>query len=389
MSTVAILCVPGEEHKVDLRQIRPLPSEELYAVRWRNAQSGRLSHSHKVVGFERGARGKMKPATIQLKEDLHEYPAVERWLNYVYSSGIRSKSTEKTYLHFLRRFCVFTNKTPEDLLEERKEHMKSDDETVNNQHEVLLQQWRDSMEQDPKRPLARGSVVTAHNIIRSFYLAQGTKLAILAKSPKSWKTRESSSFVPTPQQFAKIMKKAKNLRDQTYIICLAQTGISLEDFTELIFYGNIKSELEQGTEPLHVPMKRQKIGEHKYSTFMGADSLDYLRRYLKDSHFKDQEPIFSLSPRAIEYIVKRTSIRAGLKPHMTPHRERAFFSTYMCLSFHTQDTKHLLLVEHWMGHKLPYAGTYMVPPVDIQRSIYKQHEYAISISPDGIDFEEK
>lgn len=328
----------------------------------------------------------MKPKTILLEEDLHSYASVERWLNYVYSSGIRSTSTEKTYLHFLRRFCIFTEKTPDELIEERKVHMKSDDETENSQHELLLQQWRDSMEKDPRRPLARGSVVTAHNIIRSFYLAQGTRLALLAKSPKSWKTRESSSFVPTPQQFAKIMKKAKNLRDQTYIICLAQTGISLEDFTDLILYGNIKRELEQGIEPVHVPMKRQKIGEHKYDTFLGEDSLSYLKRYLKESHPKDQEPIFNLSPRAIEYVVKRTSIRAGLKPHITPHRERAFFSTYMGLSFHTQDTKHLLLVEHWMGHKLPYAGTYMVPPVDIQRSIYKQHEYAVSISPDGIDF---
>jgi integrase len=332
----------------------------------------------------------MKAKTIQLEEDLHSYSSVERWLNYVYSHGIRSTSTEKTYLHFLRRFCVFTGKTPDELIEERKEHMKSDDATVNSQHELLLQNWRDSMEQDSRRPLARGSVVTAHNIIKSFYLAQGSKLLeLVAKSPKSWKTRESSNVVPSPQEFAKIMKKAKNLRDQTYIICMAQTGISLEDFTELIFYGNIKRELEQGIEPLHVPMKRQKIGEHKYDTFLGEDSLSYLKRYLKDSHFKDQEPIFSLSPRAIEYVVKRTSIRAGLKPHITPHRLRAFFSTYLGLSFHTQDTKHLLMVEHWMGHKLPYAGTYMVPPVDIQRSMYKKHEYAISINPNGINFEEE
>ena len=88
------------------------------------------------------------------------------------------------------------------------------------------------------------------------------------------------------------MGKAKNLRDQTYIICLAQTGISLEDFTGLILFGNIKSELKMGIEPLHVPMKRQKIGEYKYNTFLGADSLEYLHKYLKDSHFKDQEPIF-------------------------------------------------------------------------------------------------
>lgn len=76
MSTVAILCVYGEEYKVGLRRIRKLPCEELYAVRWRNAQSGRLSHSHKMVGFKRSARQrKMKdklPKVTWYKQKLEK-----------------------------------------------------------------------------------------------------------------------------------------------------------------------------------------------------------------------------------------------------------------------------------------------------------------------------
>jgi len=298
--------------------------------------------------------------------------AVERWFDLVFQSGIRSESTEKTYRHFLNRYCTFTAKTPDQLIAERREHLESKDEMIKRQHEELLGKWQDSMEEEG---LARGSVVTAHNIICSFYYANYA--ALIVKSPKSWKTRPSSEVVPSPEELARMLKRSKGLRDRTIIICLAQSGVSLEDFRELILFEKIKDELERGIEPLHLPMIREKI-KKKYSTFLGVDALEQLKPFVKD--VKPKGPVFQLSQRAIEYIVLKTSIRAGLKIPITPHRLRAFFSTYMGLSFHTEQANHIPLVEYWMGHKLPYKGTYMVPPLEIQRTLYKQHEWGISVS---------
>jgi len=305
--------------------------------------------------------------------------AVERWFDLVFQSGIRSTSTQQTYTHFLNRYCEFAGKTPDQLIAERREHLLSKDEMTKRQHEELLGKWQDSMEKGEKdgkkvKPLARGSVVTAHNIICSFYYANYA--ALVVKSPKSWKTRPSSEVVPSPEELARMLKRSRSLRDRTIIICLAQSGVSLEDFRELILFEKIKDELDRGIEPLHLPMMREKI-KKKYDTFWGVDALEQLRLFVKD--VKHKGPVFTLSQRAIEYIVHKTSVRAGLKPPITPHRLRAFFSTYMGLSFHTEQANHIPLVEYWMGHKLPYKGTYMVPPLEIQRTLYKQHEWAINV----------
>jgi integrase len=332
---------------------------------------------------------------LELK-DLHDYDSVERWLQYVSASGIRSEATEKLYLYFLGRFCQFTKKDPDQLIEDRKQQLKNDDVTIKSEHEHYLAMWQEEIAtKGPNRKaLARGSIVTGHNIIKSFYLAN--LVPLVSKSPKSWKTRESSSIVPNQEQLALILKRAKRLRDKTVIICLAQSGISLEDFNELIIYGNIKDELEGGIEPLHIAIERQKIGHYKYDTFLGVNALEYLNQYVKETKPKPKSRVFSLSPRGIEYVVEKASSRAGMDPHITPHRLRAFFSTYMGLSFHTEHAKHLPLIEYWMGHRLPYAGTYMIPPVDgsivvkdpttgkpeqipCQRKLYKDHEYAISV----------
>lgn len=322
----------------------------------------------------------MLPAPFQF--DMKTQQTVDRWMKYVFSSGIRSPSTEKTYLHFLKRFSVFTRKTPDELIEERKLQLKSDLELVKRKHEELLGRWRDSMERYNIKPLARGSVVTGHNIIKSFYTANYVPL--IAKSPKTWKTRQSSMVIPTIKELANMVDKAENLRDKTIILALAQSGISLEDFQQLIRYETIRQELEAETEPLHVPMIRQKLGIFNYDTFFGVDTLEYLRPYSKKENFKDTDLLFPVSSREIEYIVKRASIHAGLDPWITPHRLRAFFSTNEQMSFHTTSSKHMPLVDFWMGHKQPYGGTYMIPPVDGgpeggQRKIYKEHEYAVSI----------
>jgi len=315
-------------------------------------------------------------------KNLEDYETVGRWLKYVFSSGIRSQSTMKTYLHFLKRFCVFMQLNPDKLIEDRIENLNAKDEQTKRIHEEKLGLWRDSMEADrdkngkPKKPLARGSVVTAHNIIKSFYYSNYAEL--IAKSPKSWRTRESSMIVPSHEQLAQMLKRSKRPRDSAIIICLAQSGISIQDFCELIPYGNIKVELEQGIEPLHVPMNRQKLGQHPYDTFFGANAIEYLQTYLKDLNPKPKDLVFPLSARAIEHIVKKTSIRASMKTPITPHRLRAFFNTYMCLSFHSE-AKHIPVVDYWMGHVLPYGGAYMVPPLPDQRKLYKDHESAISI----------
>ncbi|MHA1262894.1 MAG: tyrosine-type recombinase/integrase [Candidatus Freyarchaeota archaeon] len=107
---------------------------------------------------------------------------------------------------------------------------------------------------------------------------------------------------------------------------------------------------------------------------MGSEGIEFLRTYLKGRRLKPSRPIFDVSRRTVEYIVQKASTNAGLKPHVTPHKLRSYFSTRLKLAG-CPDTQ----VEYWMGHTVPYRGAYFVPPIEEQRKIYRKYEWSLSI----------
>lgn len=311
---------------------------------------------------------------------LKEFDTVDRWLQFVLGEGIKSEATEKTYLHFLVRYCRFAHKTPDELIAERRLQLKSKDEIEERKHEELLRDWRAKIEKDG---LSRGTAITAHNAVKSFYKANYVPL--LSKSPKHWKTRVKK--VPTREELARIIKVARNTRDKAIIMCLAQTGTSLTDFVDIFTIDKIRAEFNRDVEPVHVHMRRHKTGSEPYDTFLGADAIECLKAYLGEKLPNNKNPVFAEAKRTVQFIVEKVSRRAALSPsptgqtHVTPHGLRAFFSTSMTLSFtrESSHTKHIALVDYWMGHVLPYGGAYMVPPIESQRELYKAHEEAVSI----------
>lgn len=278
--------------------------------------------------------------------------------------------------------------TPDEIIDERREQLKNKvDIHVQRKHEEIIKSWRTQLEKDG---LSRGTVVVANNVLKSFYKANYVPLIL--KAPKLWKTREVK--VPNNEELTLIITKGcagtNKERDAAIIMGLAQTGISLEDFLELLTYNKIKEELETGMEPVHLPMVRTKIMK-KYDTFLGADAIERFTRYIKKTKPKPDQPLFPLSKRAVQYILQKVSTRVRIKdPHVTPHRLRSFFNTYMTLALvgDKSSTNHLPLIDYWMGHVIPYGGAYLVPPVDLpldsktpsQRVLYRKHEYAVSLT---------
>lgn len=306
---------------------------------------------------------------------VNEYSSVKRWLNQVFADGVRSKATESLYLHFLRRYCKFASKNPDELIAERDEHLQSRNELVRRQHEDLLVNFRNHLEKEDG--LARSSVVTASNVVKSFYVANYLRLEV--RTPKSWPATKRK--VPTPEELAKMIDAVSTDLARAIIICLAQSGLSLKDFLA-VTYEMIKPELDRGVSPLHLNLRRSKVMK-EFDTFLGENSIHFLKQYLKNVELKPKDPLFPVSKRFVEYLIKGSSLAAGLKPHVTPHKLRSFFNTYLVLSFHGSQSQHIPIVDYWMGHVLPYGGAYMVPPVEDQREIYRVHEHAISL-PKGV-----
>lgn len=306
---------------------------------------------------------------------LQDYETVQRWLTFVAGGGIRSEATEVLYLYFLGKFCAFCKKTPDEIIAERLEQVTSSNEIERRKYEEKITAFVENLE---KSGIGRSSAVTGHNVIKSFFKAQQLKIDLESKSPKSWSTKGPKK-IPTHEELARMIRVSPKIRDRAVIMCLGQTGISLGDFLRFLTFDTVRKELEENVSPLHLAMKRGKIEKH-YDTFLGAESTELLKEYIGEDLPTNNNPIFNDSRRTIQYIVEKASVRARLTPHVSPHGLRAFFSTYMSLSFHQAQSQHIPLVDYWMGHEQPYKGAYMIPPVDIQRKLYKEHEWAVSLS---------
>lgn len=315
-----------------------------------------------------------------LPDELKKQSSVQRWLNAVIGSGIGSTRTEKLYLHFLGRFCEFLEMNPDSIISDRRGDLRSDDDMVQRRHEEKLILFQQQLE---KEDLARSSIGTAQGVIKSFYSANYSNLRV--NPPKTWAATQRS--VPSPTQLKRMVDSCRSYRDRAIIIFLAQTGMGIGDLP-LVTLGLIEKELSEGIVPLHIHMVRQKT-KVEYDTFLGRDGVTYLKLYLTENPPENNDsPIFDITPRTIESIVKNSSIRTGLLPHVTPHRLRSFFKTYLTLNGAPRE-----IVEYWMGHTVAYGGAYLVPPVDSpmlpvdskrealpsQRNLYAKYESVISI----------
>ena len=303
---------------------------------------------------------------------LRKFSTVERWMNTVLGSGISSSPTEKNYLHFLRRFCDFTGMNPDELIAERRVDLKSDDALVQRRHEEMLLRFQKFLEPQ----LARSSIGTAQRVVKSFYSANYSQLNV--KPPKTWASTRRS--VPRPDELKAMVESCEAYRDKAIIMFLAQTGMGKGDLP-LVNLGLVKDELKQGVSPLHLRIMRKKT-MIEYDTFLGKDGITYLKLYLAEKPPEgDYSPIFDITPRTIEHIVKNSSLKVGVKPYVTPHKLRSFFETYLTLAKVPTE-----LVNYWMGHSVAYGGAYFVPPVDSaeglpsQRGIYAENEHVLSIS---------
>jgi integrase len=298
--------------------------------------------------------------------DLKSYSSVRRWLGRVFADGIRSEKTEKLYLHFLGRFCKFVGKDPDRLIEERASQLRSGDDYTRHMHEQLVTEWRNMLESE--LGLSRSSTVTAMNVVKSFYACNYVPLDL--RAPKTWRSRVRRT--PTRAEVGLMVKSCRGIRDKAIILFMFQSGVSLGDLRR-VTYRLIRDELESGVEPVHIPMTRGKV-MRRYDTFIGADTVEALKKYFAEEKPVMDKPVFGVSDRMIQIIVRSASARAGLDPPATPHRLRAAFST--CLKSAGAPDQ---LVEYWLGHRIPYEGAYFSPTVEDQRRIYGSFEWAVSV----------
>jgi len=308
------------------------------------------------------------------------FESVKQWFDGL---GTGSSGTRKVYLNDLIQYCEWVGKTPDQLKEERKQQLKSDDIDVKMTAEKTLNRYVSSGVK-PQNAMARAVAA-----IRSFYTYNFMELTDKAvKAPRQ--TKEKDYRCPTVEDLRKMLE-GSNLRDRAILLTLFQTGLR-EGSLVLLKLKHIKEAFE-GKVPTHVSLRAKEL-KGKYSglechTFLGNDSIEATKKYLewrkrvKNEQLTDDSFLFTrldaigqpLNGQALIKIVKEACERTGVE-HFSPHDFRRAFQTNLEAAGVPANW-----VKKMTGHKLSgEENPYSIPKIEQLRESYMKAEPKFSVT---------
>jgi site-specific recombinase XerD len=277
--------------------------------------------------------------TINVCKRIEEHETVKEWLER------RPLGTQRNYVLHLRKFCEFSNITPEQL------------------QELDPKSARDLVWSYVKTVLDRPSVASlASAALKSFYRnhdgvtlpfdgSKGGKHNIHKR-----RTKACFEHVPTKREVYQIIDMSASLRDKAMYLILFESGIRVNGLLRLK-YGHVREQLEKETVPLHLKItddldtKLRGYDLAFYDAFLGAEAVDTLQRYCKMVHkdSTDDTRLFDVKTTASVWMnFKRCIRRAGFDGKtMWVHSLRKAFKSELRKANIQEEISECL-----MGHRL-------------------------------------
>ena len=265
-----------------------------------------------------------------------ENKSVGKWISKV-MTRTGSQSTRRNYLYYLKRFCEKVGQNPDELIKERKEHLKSSDEDVKRQHEERLLEYFNEL----CGKSSRNTALVNLKAIRSFYKSNYVELKI--ETPGAWAA--VTDKVPSLEDISKMVDMAKNPVEKALLLFAAQSGQRV-GVVSAMTYGMVKEGLNRGKSPVCIQVsgalgdsRGEKVNKNRqtYCFFIGADSINALKTYIEHMRvmghtFEDNSPLFMtdsklrgfggtkdieatfrpVDKRTMNRIIRRCAIKAGL-----------------------------------------------------------------------------
>jgi len=290
--------------------------------------------------------------------------------------GVVSESTRTTFMIYIKRFCKFCGKTPDELIDERKNDWKSDDIFIKRRHEEKLMEFAQYLR---KEGYTSNTVSTAVGSVRSFYRTNYHPM-IEINVPSGRPVRVYK--VPTKEELVQVIDMARIPWHKAFMTLTKDCGISLQDMLALKLvdgspiYGSIKDQIKKGQVPIHLQLVREKTN-FKYDTFIGEDSFEVLNDYpiIIAKALTGKEKLFPYTDTPIQEAMKVLQKRMGWKESFSPYSLRKWFRTQLTLSDMND-----ALIETMMGHTLGRVrGAYLVPPPQRLIEIYEKHYPALKL----------
>jgi len=318
---------------------------------------------------------------------MQQFDVVENWIASVaVRRGTRNRETEAEYRRALARFCNFTEKTPQQIVEE---YEATEEKICRRKYARYLKVWAATLMQ---QGYAIGSISTMMFAVRSFFKYSDLPLAYVpvARNKVTFHNRDM-----TKQEVVQVLQVSKP-RDRAFFSMMAQSGLRPLTLCALKIK-HIEPDFSQGVIPckIEVPEELAKGQYGSYFTFMGEESVKYLKAYLTTRPDTDTDSyIFTaygtenpLDRTGLSQIFRRTVDNLKEKGLMAFERKgkgkpsevrlynlRKFFRKYA-------GQAGIEYVNFWMGHKTNYKAPnipasdvhyFSREDVEFQRQLYKE-----------------
>ncbi len=338
--------------------------------------------------------------------------SVKYWMDSL-NSKAGPHSTKYIWKHHLKRFCDWIEKTPDQLIEERKQQLKSEDERVKHQSEMQLKKFLNTLEDEGLSPNTRRSYFMA---VRNFYKRNYLELEFFRGDGPSTRTVVEGRRAASKENIAKMLEVSCP-RVRALILFIKDTGLAESDVAKLKlkdFGVSDVSDIFTLKAPVPLILNRKKTGRRTI-TFAGSESLKavknmlqirrvgspeiHIRRHSKKRRTKLltpevltlESPVFRsydkralrtgkikhLSSHAISVIIRKAAILADVwKPGYSAHALRRFFQTSLETSGMNPNW-----IKKMMGHALKGSEEpYSQPQIEMLRDAYKKSYGHLAIS---------
>jgi integrase len=322
------------------------------------------------------------------KVDLKSVQLGEAATRYLES---KRPSTKRAYEKCLKRFRVFYEGGLEGFIGEIEravdlnENLPITERTRPGEATIRrFLEWH--KEVDYSNNATRQSVSALQNALKYYGITMSFDFISL---PPSIPLRENEKHRWTLDEIRQLVDTATYLRDKALIMVCFQSGLGVGDVVDLN-YVDVSRGLKEEELPLMLHLYRKKTSvEHK--TFLGRDSVQYLREYLKTRpNIKNGDPLFTMLgsrrritigavqkqlreyARKLEFILDE-DVENGYNP-ARPHSLRSAFRSRLTGKMDEN------LIEFFMGHDIGVEKkTYINMPDEELRELYANYEHFLAI----------
>jgi integrase len=205
---------------------------------------------------------------------LDKFDVVSAWISNVAYSHSQSEKTGTLYKTCLHSFCEFVGKSPEEIL---SEYESCEDEKIYRRKYAQYLRAYISHLSGISPSLSPNTIHMRVASVKSFFKYSDIPLGFVPKS----KQRVVYHNRDITREETEAIIKISHPREKAFFSIMAQSGLRVETLCNLKLE-NIEPDFSKGVVPckISVPQEIAKGKYRAYFTFMGEESVRYLKAYL-------------------------------------------------------------------------------------------------------------